>query len=130
MYYLYSQFVRNSWLFLLISMLHWYHSLVYFVVSIKMYMSCVIKWIWRQNFNPRCLCNKEKYSSWNNFYQKRVSTLFFCVLQAFMSMFQILTQKGWVVVMYDSMFATGSFAPLVAIYFISYHLFATVVSIF
>ncbi|XP_077983388.1 sodium leak channel NALCN-like [Glandiceps talaboti] len=46
---------------------------------------------------------------------------------AFMSMFQILTQKGWVVVMYESMFATGSFAPIVAIYFISYHLFATVI---
>ncbi|XP_070576216.1 sodium leak channel NALCN-like isoform X2 [Ptychodera flava] len=47
--------------------------------------------------------------------------------EAFMSMFQILTQKGWVVVMYRSMYATGDFAPLVAVYFISYHLFATVI---
>ncbi|XP_022100553.1 sodium leak channel non-selective protein-like isoform X1 [Acanthaster planci] len=47
---------------------------------------------------------------------------------AFMSMFQILTQKGWAVVMYESMLAADhGLAPLIAIYFITYHLFATVI---
>ncbi|XP_038062200.1 sodium leak channel non-selective protein-like isoform X1 [Patiria miniata] len=47
---------------------------------------------------------------------------------AFMSMFQILTQKGWAVVMYECMLATDhSLAPIIAIYFITYHLFATVI---
>jgi hypothetical protein len=50
------------------------------------------------------------------------------MLQAFMSMFQILTQKGWVEVMHVTMWKTGErFAPLVAIYFIFYHLFVTLV---
>ncbi|XP_064638187.1 sodium leak channel NALCN-like isoform X2 [Lineus longissimus] len=47
---------------------------------------------------------------------------------AFMSMFQILTQKGWVEVMHVTMWKTGErFAPLVAIYFIGYHLFVTLI---
>ncbi|ELU07210.1 hypothetical protein CAPTEDRAFT_150573 [Capitella teleta] len=53
--------------------------------------------------------------------------------QAVMSMFQILTQKGWNEVMHLTMYRTGEqFAPLVAIYFIFYHLFVTliVVSLF
>lgn len=46
-----------------------------------------------------------------------------------MSMFQILTQKGWNEVMHLTMWETGEqFAPLVAIYFIFYHLFVTLVS--
>ena len=46
-----------------------------------------------------------------------------------MSMFQILTQKGWNEVMHLTMWQTGErFAPLVAIYFIFYHLFVTLVS--
>lgn len=46
-----------------------------------------------------------------------------------MSMFQILTQKGWNEVMHLTMWDTGErFAPLVAIYFIFYHLFVTLVS--
>ena len=46
-----------------------------------------------------------------------------------MSMFQILTQKGWNEVMHLTMFETGvRVAPLVAIYFIFYHLFVTLVS--
>ena len=46
-----------------------------------------------------------------------------------MSMFQILTQKGWNEVMHLTMWETGErFAPLVAIYFIIYHLFVTLVS--
>lgn len=45
-----------------------------------------------------------------------------------MSMFQILTQKGWNEVMHLTMWETGeSIAPLVAIYFIFYHLFVTLV---
>lgn len=46
-----------------------------------------------------------------------------------MSMFQILTQKGWIEVMHVTMYETGEkVAPLVAIYFICYHLFVTLVS--
>ncbi|KAK2840049.1 hypothetical protein Q5P01_013789 [Channa striata] len=46
--------------------------------------------------------------------------------RAFMSMFQILTQEGWVDVMDQTLVAVGHmWAPVVAIYFILYHLFAT-----
>jgi len=46
-----------------------------------------------------------------------------------MSMFQILTQKGWNEVMHSTMWQTSErIAPLVAIYFIFYHLFVTLVS--
>ena len=46
-----------------------------------------------------------------------------------MSMFQILTQKGWNEVMHSTMFKAGEkVAPLIAIYFIFYHLFVTLVS--
>ncbi|KAK3568739.1 hypothetical protein QTP86_016296 [Hemibagrus guttatus] len=46
--------------------------------------------------------------------------------RAFMSMFQILTQEGWVDVMDQTLVAVGRvWAPVVAIYFILYHLFAT-----
>lgn len=45
-----------------------------------------------------------------------------------MSMFQILTQEGWVDVMDQTLVAVGHmWAPVVAIYFILYHLFATLV---
>ncbi|XP_012689441.1 sodium leak channel non-selective protein isoform X2 [Clupea harengus] len=48
--------------------------------------------------------------------------------RAFMSMFQILTQEGWVDVMDQTLVAVGHmWAPLVAIYFILYHLFATLI---
>ena len=47
-----------------------------------------------------------------------------------MSMFQILTQEGWVDVMDQTLNAVGHmWAPVVAIYFILYHLFATLVSL-
>lgn len=47
-----------------------------------------------------------------------------------MSMFQILTQEGWVDVMDQTLNAVGHmWAPVVAIYFILYHLFATLVSV-
>lgn len=53
----------------------------------------------------------------------------FVSLQAFMSMFQILTQEGWIDVMDQTLVAVGHmWAPVVAIYFILYHLFATLVS--
>ena len=53
-------------------------------------------------------------------------------VQAFMSMFQILTQEGWVEVMDETMISTMKkthdwMAPLVAMYFILYHLFVTLV---
>ncbi|EPY72986.1 voltage gated channel like protein, partial [Camelus ferus] len=48
--------------------------------------------------------------------------------RAFMSMFQILTQEGWVDVMDQTLNAVGHmWAPVVAIYFILYHLFATLI---
>ncbi|XP_041934301.1 sodium leak channel non-selective protein [Alosa sapidissima] len=48
--------------------------------------------------------------------------------RAFMSMFQILTQEGWVDVMDQTLVAVGKvWAPVVAIYFILYHLFATLI---
>ncbi|XP_055338737.1 sodium leak channel NALCN-like isoform X1 [Paramacrobiotus metropolitanus] len=46
---------------------------------------------------------------------------------AFMSMFQILTQEGWIDVMDETMLQTGRFSPIVAFYFILYHLFATLI---
>ncbi|CAF3370121.1 unnamed protein product [Rotaria socialis] len=43
--------------------------------------------------------------------------------RAFMSMFQVLTQKGWVDVMhYTMLYSIQDLAPFVAIYFIVYHL--------
>lgn len=46
-----------------------------------------------------------------------------------MSMFQILTQEAWVEVMDETMLRTNkTLAPLVAVYFILYHLFVTLVS--
>lgn len=53
----------------------------------------------------------------------------YILLQAFMSMFQILTQEAWVEVMDETMVRTSqTLTPLVAIYFILYHLFVTLVS--
>lgn len=49
--------------------------------------------------------------------------------EAFMSMFQILTQEAWVEVMDETMLRTRpTLAPLVAVYFILYHLFVTLVN--
>ncbi|OQV25787.1 Sodium leak channel non-selective protein [Hypsibius exemplaris] len=66
-----------------------------------------------------------------------ISMQFFCFVpqfkrfetfpDAFMSMFQILTQEGWIDVMDETMQQTGQFSPLVAFYFILYHLFATLI---
>uniref|UniRef100_A0A671QAW2 Sodium leak channel NALCN n=1 Tax=Sinocyclocheilus anshuiensis TaxID=1608454 RepID=A0A671QAW2_9TELE len=48
--------------------------------------------------------------------------------RAFMSMFQIRTQEGWVDVMDETLVAVGQmWAPVVAIYFILYHQFATLI---
>ncbi|XP_072142678.1 sodium leak channel NALCN isoform X2 [Dermacentor andersoni] len=48
--------------------------------------------------------------------------------EAFMSMFQILTQEGWVEVMNETMLRTSkTIGPLVAIYFILYHLFVSLI---
>lgn len=57
-------------------------------------------------------------------------TKFETFAEAFMSMFQILTQEAWVEVMDETMLRTRSMlAPLVAVYFILYHLFVTLVII-
>lgn len=46
-----------------------------------------------------------------------------------MSMFQILTQEGWVDVMDEAMWrSVPAVVPFVAVYFIVYHLFVTLVS--
>uniref|UniRef100_A0A8D9B5Y4 Sodium leak channel NALCN n=2 Tax=Cacopsylla melanoneura TaxID=428564 RepID=A0A8D9B5Y4_9HEMI len=48
--------------------------------------------------------------------------------EAFMSMFQILTQEAWVEVMDETMVRTiPNLVPVVAIYFIFYHLFVTLI---
>ncbi|XP_063242181.1 sodium leak channel NALCN isoform X2 [Bacillus rossius redtenbacheri] len=48
--------------------------------------------------------------------------------EAFMSMFQILTQEAWVEVMDETMLRTRkTLTPLVAVYFILYHLFVTLI---
>lgn len=50
------------------------------------------------------------------------------LLQAFMAMFQILTQEAWVEVMDETMLRTSeTIVPVVAVYFILYHLFVTLV---
>lgn len=55
-------------------------------------------------------------------------TKFESFTEAFMSMFQILTQEAWVEVMDETMLRTRpTLAPLVAVYFILYHLFVTLV---
>ena len=47
-----------------------------------------------------------------------------------MSMFQILTQEGWTEVMNETILRSGrKIGPLVAIYFILYHLFVSLVRI-
>uniref|UniRef100_A0A3Q1HJT1 Sodium leak channel NALCN n=1 Tax=Anabas testudineus TaxID=64144 RepID=A0A3Q1HJT1_ANATE len=62
------------------------------------------------------------YHSQFTYFQVHLFTL------AFMSMFQILTQEGWVDVMDQTLVAVGQvWAPVVAIYFILYHLFATLI---
>lgn len=44
-------------------------------------------------------------------------------------MFQILTQEGWTEVMNETILRSGrKIGPLVAIYFILYHLFVSLVS--
>jgi len=42
-------------------------------------------------------------------------------------MFQILTQEAWVEVMDETMVRVEGLAPIVAIYFILYHLFVTLI---
>ncbi|XP_065156666.1 sodium leak channel NALCN isoform X2 [Atheta coriaria] len=55
-------------------------------------------------------------------------TKFETFAEAFMSMFQILTQEAWVEVMDETMLLTPpTIAPLVAVYFILYHLFVTLI---
>lgn len=44
-----------------------------------------------------------------------------------MSMFQILTQEGWIDIMDETMNVAGQLAPVVAFYFVIYHLFVTLI---
>ena len=77
-------------------------------------------------FNDICLCAFASFLTFNHNFV--CIGVLFSLPQAFMSMFQILTQKGWIEVMHVTMWKTGKVAPLVAIYFIFYHLFVTLVS--
>lgn len=53
------------------------------------------------------------------------------IIQAFMSMFQIITQEGWTDVVVEILRTTNeSMVPFVAIYFVGYHLFVTLVGFF
>lgn len=45
-----------------------------------------------------------------------------------MSMFQILTQEAWVEVMKECMLAAKGYSVFVAVFFLCFHLFASVVS--
>nr|XP_039260022.1 sodium leak channel non-selective protein-like isoform X1 [Styela clava] len=86
-------------------------ALVIITFSFVILMSC---------FSLQMFCHKE-------------SEHFGTFPQAFMSMFQILTQEGWVDVMQATMFSVSpEVRALVAIYFIFYHFFTTtvVVSLF
>ncbi|KAL7075262.1 hypothetical protein ACQ4LE_005817, partial [Meloidogyne hapla] len=48
--------------------------------------------------------------------------------QAFMSMFQIITQEGWTDVVVEILRSTNEYwVPFVAIYFVGYHLFVTLI---
>lgn len=48
-----------------------------------------------------------------------------------MSMFQIITQEGWTDFVVEVLRATDdNLVPLVALYFVAYHLFVTLVRIF
>ena len=64
---------------------------------------------------------------WFSGYTHMLGTIF----QAFMSMFQILTQEGWVEVVQATLYASeGNYfiMTLIRIYFVLYHQFAGVVS--
>lgn len=47
--------------------------------------------------------------------------------ESFMSMFQILTQEGWTELMNETMLLHKSMGPLVAVYFVLYHLFVSLI---
>ena len=47
-----------------------------------------------------------------------------------MTMFQIMTQKGWLDIMHSTMRQSKDFSPLVALYFMTYHVFVTLVCLF
>lgn len=50
------------------------------------------------------------------------------MFQAFMAMFQIITQEGWTDFVVEVLRATDDkVVPFVAIYFVAYHLFVTLV---
>ncbi|KAL3077869.1 hypothetical protein niasHT_039719 [Heterodera trifolii] len=55
-------------------------------------------------------------------------TSFHTFPQAFMSMFQIITQEGWTDVVVEILRSTNEhWVPFVAIYFVGYHLFVTLI---
>uniref|UniRef100_A0A915HXW0 Ion transport domain-containing protein n=1 Tax=Romanomermis culicivorax TaxID=13658 RepID=A0A915HXW0_ROMCU len=47
--------------------------------------------------------------------------------EALMAMFQIMTQEGWTDVVVETMRACETLAPAIAIYFVAYHLFVTLI---
>ncbi|XP_076278980.1 sodium leak channel NALCN-like isoform X4 [Lasioglossum baleicum] len=78
------------------------------------------------------------FTMWLLVISSSISMQLFCFLcdftkfetfaEAFMSMFQILTQEAWVDVMDETMLRTHeTMGPFVAVYFILYHLFVTLI---
>ncbi|CAG2172733.1 unnamed protein product, partial [Oppiella nova] len=84
--------------------------------SIIIFTMCLL--IVTSSISMQLFCCLAKYE-----YQK-----FQAFPEAFMSMFQILTQEGWTEVMNETILRSSrSIGPLVAIYFILYHLFVSLI---
>ncbi|KAF1595074.1 UNVERIFIED_CONTAM: Sodium leak channel non-selective protein, partial [Eudyptes robustus] len=93
-------------------------SLVVFTASLLIVMSAI---------SLQMFCFVEELDRFTTFPRASIKSINYLLL-AFMSMFQILTQEGWVDVMDQTLNAVGHmWAPVVAIYFILYHLFATLI---
>ncbi|KAL3309093.1 hypothetical protein Ciccas_012363, partial [Cichlidogyrus casuarinus] len=91
--------------------------------SLILFTTCLL--VITSSFSLQLFCAFRNFGQFSTFFT------------AFMSMFQILTQKGWVAVMHETIDAasemsTGSYfnmvlVPAVAIYFLFYHLFVTLI---
>ncbi|GAB6021165.1 hypothetical protein CHUAL_003795 [Chamberlinius hualienensis] len=82
--------------------------------SLIIFTMCLL--IITSSISMQLFCNMQDYIKFETF------------PEAFMSMFQILTQEGWIEIMDDTMYRSSeTIAPLVAIYFILYHLFVTLI---
>jgi sodium leak channel non-selective protein len=93
--------------------------------SISMQLFCFLADFTKFETFPEVLL---KYFLIVGVFQKFTNFIYNFCFQAFMSMFQILTQEAWVEVMDETMMRTSeTIVPVVAVYFILYHLFVTLV---